>query len=310
MSRYKWTFIDGNGNFVTNDMYDDVRDFHEGFCAAKKDGFWGYIDRTGTWIVPPRYIECGDFHEGLASVCTSQIYSKNAEKDIKLFGYIDKTGTLVIEDRYHFAGIFREGLAEVHSYGEKGSHELVELITRDGTAVHRIYDPELKFHYMNDEFSDKFDISGEYFHEGYASVEKDGWLGLLTVDGTFMPAMKKEFENWGLIGPMRDGLAIMEIYHEEYDLLVVKGKKISVISEPKAMSEMIKSAGFVQHCLYLLTDEEEKQIYKRPEDCDLIRFESENKHRYGFKNKSGNIVIAPILFETRRFSEGLCAVQF
>ena len=310
MSGLKWTFIDGAGDFAINEMYDDVRDFHEGLCAVKKDGLWGYIDRASSWIVPPRYIGGYDFHEGMAVVCTFCRYSKEENKYVRRFGYIDRTGTLVIEGHYHYAGMFRDGMAEVHSYGKCGEHELVEFICKNGTVAHSVYGSDLIFNSQDDIISHKYDFTGSYFHEGYACAEKGGWIGLITVDGFFIPVMKREYDHSQYIGPVRNGLAIIEVWHEEYELLVVKGKKLNVISDSKEMAQMINEAGFVRFNINLLTDEECQNVYMWPNDSDLMRFRSDETHRYGFKDKSGNIVVGPQLFETRCFSEGMCAVQF
>jgi len=46
-------FFDTSGKWVIEPRFDGVRDFQNGFAAAKKKGQWGMIDTSGNWIIQP-----------------------------------------------------------------------------------------------------------------------------------------------------------------------------------------------------------------------------------------------------------------
>ncbi len=170
---------------------------------------------------------------------------------------------------------FRDSIAEVHSYNKSKVHEIVKIIRKDGTVVHCFYDTEQAFKSLDDTIPHKYDFTGSFFHEDYACAEKVGWLGLITINGVFIPALKKEYDNSQCICPVRTGLAIMEVCHDEYALLVVKGKNLNVISDSEEMAQIINDAGLIQEGLHLLTDEERKQLFKWPKDSNLMRIKSD-----------------------------------
>lgn len=53
---YKWGFVDTKGNFIINNIYDEVTEFNiYGFAGVKKDNKWGVIDIAGNIVLEPTY---------------------------------------------------------------------------------------------------------------------------------------------------------------------------------------------------------------------------------------------------------------
>ena len=49
-----WRLIDKHGNYVSNDVYQDIfTSFADGLAAVKMNDAWGYIDHTGKWVISP-----------------------------------------------------------------------------------------------------------------------------------------------------------------------------------------------------------------------------------------------------------------
>lgn len=86
---------------VSNGIFIDYRDFHEGVVAVYKDGQYGYLNKTGKLTVPYAYQSAGDFNEGIA------VASKN-----KKYGVIDKTGKTIVPFKFNWLDDYSEGLAK------------------------------------------------------------------------------------------------------------------------------------------------------------------------------------------------------
>lgn len=48
-------FLDYDGNFVIDPVFEDVWSFSEGLAAAQIDGKIGFIDKSGQFIIPPKF---------------------------------------------------------------------------------------------------------------------------------------------------------------------------------------------------------------------------------------------------------------
>jgi len=83
-------------------IYENAKEFSEGFAAVQKDGKWGYINKKGKLICPFIYDEAERFSEGLAAV----------KKD-RRWGYINDKGELAIPLWFADAKPFSDGLAAV-----------------------------------------------------------------------------------------------------------------------------------------------------------------------------------------------------
>ncbi len=64
----KWGFVNDENEPICEFIYDEVRDFSEGFAAVKINGKWGYINENGKQICEIRYDTVGDFQSKLGVV--------------------------------------------------------------------------------------------------------------------------------------------------------------------------------------------------------------------------------------------------
>lgn len=64
----KWRFVNEKGEHICEFIYDEVRDFCEGFAAVRINDKWGYINECGSQICEIRYDAVGDFQSGLGVV--------------------------------------------------------------------------------------------------------------------------------------------------------------------------------------------------------------------------------------------------
>ncbi|MCX7880103.1 MAG: WG repeat-containing protein [Ignavibacteria bacterium] len=86
-SDLRWALINRNGEKITDYIYEDVKEFSEGFAVVKLNGKWFFIDGAGNKIFDKDFVFVDSFANGLAWIST---------KDGKC-GYINKNGNLVIE---------------------------------------------------------------------------------------------------------------------------------------------------------------------------------------------------------------------
>jgi hypothetical protein len=130
----KWGFIDKSGKMVIEAKFDDVtrdqfggctqhhkpfRNFSEGLCGVRVGNKWGYINQKGEFAIPSRYDNAGNFSEGLAFVRLGTKY-----------GYIDKAGKEIIPLQFDLPATFStaananpdwdmtQGLIETYEFSE------------------------------------------------------------------------------------------------------------------------------------------------------------------------------------------------
>jgi hypothetical protein len=62
-------FIDTDGKELTDKVFSEARNFSEGYSAVKDmNGLWGYINEEGLWFREPQYSSAGSFYKGFALV--------------------------------------------------------------------------------------------------------------------------------------------------------------------------------------------------------------------------------------------------
>ena len=135
--KYKWGYINTDGQLVIKDEYDDLREFSDGLAAASKNGLWGYIDKSGNEIIPIRYRRVKTFTEGIAVAqdllgnfhlftSTGAIVEDSLNyEDVSffqdgnaivekghLFGFIDTKGEEVIAPKYESASAFMSAIED------------------------------------------------------------------------------------------------------------------------------------------------------------------------------------------------------
>ena len=98
----KYAFIDKSGATITDQRFEDARDFAEDLAPVRIGGYWGYIDKNGKAVILPRFDSAEPFADGLALV---------SEHDQR--GYIDHSGVYAIRPQFFSADSFAEGRAVV-----------------------------------------------------------------------------------------------------------------------------------------------------------------------------------------------------
>ena len=66
--KYKYGYLNFNGDIQVPMIYEDARNFSEGFALVKKDGRWGYINENGKPITEFKFLDGKPFKNGEASV--------------------------------------------------------------------------------------------------------------------------------------------------------------------------------------------------------------------------------------------------
>lgn len=79
-----YILIDGEGGRIGSEAYEDVKIFYENtYAAVKKDGKWGFIDKDGSWFIEPVYEDARSFSNGFAAVQTEGLWGFiNMDKDL------------------------------------------------------------------------------------------------------------------------------------------------------------------------------------------------------------------------------------
>lgn len=59
----KWTFVNKNGELISDKTYDLARSFSNGLAAVCINGNWGFIDETEDIVIEPQFFDAKDFNE-------------------------------------------------------------------------------------------------------------------------------------------------------------------------------------------------------------------------------------------------------
>ena len=167
----QYGFVDKNGNWIINPIYEDVDVFREEVCWVKLKDKWGLIDRNGEFLIHPRFDGAREFNEGLANV-------KIANK----WGVVDKEGNIIIRPEFDYIDSFKNGVAYIKNQGKYG------FVFLDGNRI------------IPAEFDD---VRG--FSEGLAAVMTDGRWGYIDTAGKM--AIDPEYIS---AGKFRNGKAFVE----------------------------------------------------------------------------------------------------
>lgn len=135
---YKHGFIDKNGKFVIQPIYQWAEPFYGKYAPVTKGNNYGYIDTTGKLVIPYKFVLAESFSEGLAAV-----------NDGTVWGYINETGNYVIRPQYGsfeghdgelIANPFIDGYAAVYlgkdqAYGYESRKGQFALIDKTGKIL-------------------------------------------------------------------------------------------------------------------------------------------------------------------------------
>ncbi len=228
-----YSFINKNGNRITNRRFQKVLDFNEGLAAVKKGDLWGFIDTTGEMVISPKFRRVLSFQDGRASV-----------KSDNQWGFIDRKGKWVIEPQFSKCLSYKNGKAVVYKgYRNAGLIDLngnfiIEpsisrmLDFNDGRGLVR--DGNYRFYYINEDnrLYKGYYQNAESFRDGVVAVQKRGKWGLINDNGIELIPPK-----YDKVEAFSDGFAKVRI--TQFSGIASRTGKI--IAEPKY--EYISYAG-------------------------------------------------------------------
>jgi len=156
---YKFAFINNEGIFITEYIFDDADDMIDGIARVKQGGKFGIINNKGEWIVKPTFGNIGNFNEGKVVVESGGKY-----------GFVNSKGYLIIKPDFDYAFNFSEGLAGVWIKEKYG------FIDETGTVKIMAKYDQIK-----------------PFAEGKAAVLLNGKWGFINKDGEWV--LRNVFDN-------------------------------------------------------------------------------------------------------------------
>jgi hypothetical protein len=105
----QYAFIDPDGNFAFEGLFEDANSFRENRAVVKIDRRYGFIALDGKLVVGNRFSLVRDFSEGLA-----RVQEQDARADFSPpSGFIDPEGQMLIAPQFHSAESFCCGLSLV-----------------------------------------------------------------------------------------------------------------------------------------------------------------------------------------------------
>ncbi|WP_312075588.1 WG repeat-containing protein [Chryseobacterium sp.] len=288
--------INESGNYILPVIYDEIFLTNEGIFAKKEmdkfafnyDGstncntFFGVNANKDSYQEYPAYkilnfdMYGKPFSEGL--FVSKQYY--NSENNKYQLTYFDEFGNVKLtSDKYFSGNIFSEGLASVSYFKYWG------FIDKTGKEV----------------ISPKYDYE-TYFREGVANVSKNGKSGLIdSQENVIIPF------DYELISPAFDGMVSVK-KGEKFGYFDLKGKQILDFVYDDAL---IFNNGYAQ----VRQDGKWFSINKKGESSDYYQFPFEEGYRFMdyngnkvYEDKSGTVVFKNTL-NIQRFKEGVSVIQ-
>lgn len=247
--------------------------FPEGRISFSLNEKYGFLDEAGNEVIPAKFDWVTEFHDGLSCVLVGSW--ENGK-----WGYIDTNGNYVIEPKYEDAMPFREdGLAVAGKDGKYGyinktgafvispQFDYACDFAKNDLAVATADD---KWGYIDRKgkwvIEPSFEIAEDFLEQNIAFVLINGKYGCIKADGSY------------LLEPEYDALWYSEnvgwIYGVKYEDSSEKTKFLCFDTEGK---------------LILNTQYEELEDFS---ENGLALYKENGK--YGFINKKGETVIAPI----------------
>ncbi len=282
-------------------------------------GKYGYIDRSGDWKIPPRFDRALPFSEGLAAVANCGVW-----------GFIDSKGEFQIPPQFSFAYSFSDGLARVRiESGSQGEG----FIRRNGEVAFTIpagVSADVFFFSGRLMFEDKgkwglmdstgrsivtpqFDALDRGGTEGLWPAQQSGKWGYINSDGRMVIPLQ-----FAAAWPFKEGQAA-----------VLVGEKWGFIATDGAMvvTPRFDSAGpvFFEGLIQVAIDghmgfaDREGKYFRVPHDgpdeSHWFQYFSDGRapikqnRKWGFVDKTGQVVIPPQFDNAQHFSNGLASVS-
>ena len=298
-----------------------LKPYSEGMAAYCVAGKWGYLDKNGNISIPSEYEEVGSFENGLAIV----------KLDGK-WGVINIQGKTVFECFYDDISSFSDGLALAHTgdtsyylYPDGKRQKLPAGLTfypySSGLAkVKKNIKGKDKYGYIDNKglfiMEPEFDAASDFYgntafviFKGKSfAIERNGRRHRLNFP--LNPANWTQFLPDGSGFIEQGGKFIFVKYQEdEYSLLPVRYDMVSKFSEGRVLVKSEQGP-----LMYLNTFG--TPVLTLPNECSAAGDFSEGKAwvcydgKYGFIDKSGELVIDTVFSYTSDFKDGMAYVVY
>jgi len=124
----RWGYLSRRYKMHIDPIYEQARDFHNGYAAVKIKGKWGFIDGRGKWLIEPKYEDADDFDDAVATDDFKDVERDKGERTgrnlgtaglyamVKLdgrWGYVNRTDRAGLVPQFKQAQPFYLGLAQV-----------------------------------------------------------------------------------------------------------------------------------------------------------------------------------------------------
>ncbi len=284
----KWGFIDKSGKWVLPNIYEDAVKFSGGLAPVKQSGKWGFMNRQGDILVTPVYEEAWGFSENLATVKLNGKY-----------GFVNTKGLIVIPPNYESTVEFANGLSRVSL--TEGGNKIQFYIDKTGL-----------------EYKDK-NITGITGNKDLANQLLIPYLksngAYVYTDLNLKPVINTEYEKAGLF----DEKGMAEIMKNgKYGYIDNKGKEI-IPPQYELLYGFVEDLAWYKmadgNCGFLdRTGKRKVQLHSdHPtyfrEGLAAVCKGNLSSDRWGYINKTGNLVIPYQFASANPFYEGLACVS-
>ncbi|WP_299251506.1 WG repeat-containing protein [uncultured Cytophaga sp.] len=187
----KYGLLDLSGGILLPVEYQSIAPYSNGYFRIKKDNLFGYASIKGKVYIKPKYIYASDFNNGVAVVAKDQT-----------FGIIDLKDSFIVKPTFKQLSISETKEYYIGSINGNDQQLLVPITSNifksstfekinasDSIEFIRVQEGNLGYYYNGKTNKNKFDTGfdeTEKFANGFATVKKDGKLGLINENGTYI----------------------------------------------------------------------------------------------------------------------------
>ncbi len=241
-----WGYIDRNGAWQAEPIYDDIYSYSEGLAPVSINGKIGFINKLGRFAIEPKYDLARPFSEGLANVVTFDEKKRSWDDQ-----YIDKNGKVIFHNVTILPG--DRPLRQMSSDGVLSAHNTYSRIrVSNETTKYSEWD----FHdkrlvasennkYGFKDYGGKFVIEPKFdrayaFSEGLARVKMGDKYGFVNSSGDLV--IPCTFEK---ASDFSEGLASVSTDGKRFGYINEKGERVipETYLEAKSFSNGLAKVG-------------------------------------------------------------------
>ncbi len=302
-SQGMYGFLDESKNVAIPCQWKKVNDFKEDLALVQDStGKYGFIDINGACVIPCKWEMAHDFSEGYAAIQNSS----------KKFGFIDKSGQIAIPAKWDDASDFRNGLAKVgvivglgfnHSYINKSGDIIWEDVgPLSFCGFIRVCDSQGMYGYLDESKNVAIPCQWKKAHdfkEDLALVQDStGKYGFIDINGACVIPCQ-----WDEAYSFKYGMAKIKDIYGKYGFIDKTGDIIIPCEWQSAGDFCGGLSCIIQNSLIVMRPDREARIY----GVGLAPVQN-SSGKYGYIDKTGNIIIPCQWEKAEGFSKGLALV--